>query len=410
MAISPSAKALQDALAAYDPLAKDYKNSLIAGGGIRNALSQLATTSDPMLGQLRDSRADIQKRLGTVFSDSGDLAGINDPRIREQLRAQRSSSLGAENEALGGKIADLAGSKDRQVSSLGNVFDALTGAKQFGVTDAGRQVDAARTDQRTADQNALTSKNSAEQRAFEAQQNALNRANSIRTAQIAHSGSGGGGVTLAQGIANPLLAFLAAGGKRTADKTGGFSFFDPKGNPISVEQAASMAPGGTKADLLAGSSNPVDQRTVQQSSGKPPTAPQLAQQTSALSGLQSLQQIQDLLDKGISKGQIGAAKHGITSMIAGANAKQYRNASRNAADVIARLRTGAQINDSEMALYTSFVPGATDDPTTARQKLDTLKFIFTNLAQGTKPSYDQIQALTSGSPDTSGGFPGYSPQ
>lgn len=59
------------------------------------------------------------------------------------------------------------------------------------------------------------------------------------------------------GTSNTVDRFQAAGGRRVVKDDGGYDFFDPQGNPISVEQAAQLG-GGTAADLLSGSSNAQD--------------------------------------------------------------------------------------------------------------------------------------------------------
>ena len=74
-----------------------------------------------------------------------------------------------------------------------------------------------------------------------------------------------------------------------------------------IIQPPALAPGATASDLLAGSSNPTDVATIQQSSSKPLSAPALAQKTSAESGLSSLATIKGLLDQGISSADIAAS-------------------------------------------------------------------------------------------------------
>jgi hypothetical protein len=64
--------------------------------------------------------------------------------------------------------------------------------------------------------------------------------------------------TLGDARKDPVGFFLAHGGQRNPDASGGFEFLDPSGNPISVEEAASSVPGATRADFLKGSWNPQD--------------------------------------------------------------------------------------------------------------------------------------------------------
>lgn len=64
--------------------------------------------------------------------------------------------------------------------------------------------------------------------------------------------------TFADARKDPLGFFLASGGGRKPDSRGGYAFFDQQGNPITVEEAAGMVPGASRADFLADSSNPQD--------------------------------------------------------------------------------------------------------------------------------------------------------
>lgn len=64
--------------------------------------------------------------------------------------------------------------------------------------------------------------------------------------------------TLADARKDPLGFFLANYGDRRPDGQGGFGFFDAEGKPITVEAAAGMVPGASRADFLADSQNPQD--------------------------------------------------------------------------------------------------------------------------------------------------------
>jgi hypothetical protein len=384
MAIKPkpsaTAEALKAATAALSGSQDDYRNHLLASGAIREALARAASDSDPTLGQFRTAKADVQKKLGTVFSDSMDLQDITDPRMREAIRERRSAEYGSENEKLGGLISDRQGSQDKMVDKFSSVFGALTGAKQFDVTQKEGGLNRATGEAHREEDRANQMMDVSSSRKFDSRFDDLTRRE--KEAQIAasnRSNRGGGGViTLEDQVKNPLLAFLSAtGGKgRVQQKGGGFDFFDKSGKPITVEQAAAMVPGATKADLL---------------SGKPPSDAQMRTQTSAISGLQSVQEIEKLLQGGITKTQLASSRNPVGAFLAGGKAQTYRNAARNAADVLARLRTGAAINDQELKLYTDFVPGSADDPGSARQKLSTLKLIFNALANGRRLTARDLQ-------------------
>lgn len=377
---NPVQSSFQDALKraqdASDQAGQDYGASLQAGGTIPQAIAKLLAESDPQLAQMRTERSQAQQRLGTVFANSlDDLKGVTDPAVREAIRARRSSEYGSEAERIGGLISDRGASQDKQVADLSGVFNAMTGAKQFGVSQ-----------KRQALQDLLDEKKTTEAQSFEGRMDDLTRREkeaAIKSSEASayramHPISAGNTVTMQEAVQNPLLGFLAAGGKRVAQPgtAGGFDFYDAQGNKIKVAQAAAMSPGSTVADLLAGSANPSDQKLIQQASGKLTSPAAKQQQVNAASGSQSLSQIEKLLGGGISNKDMLTSKSGITSLFASSKAKQYRDAARNVANMVARLRTGAQINEKEMTLYLQFVPGPSDDAATRRQKIETLKTIF----------------------------------
>lgn len=393
---TPLQDALKKATAVWNQSGDEVNASLLASGGIQQALQRALQASDPTLGQLRTEKTAADTRLGSVFANSiDDLKDVTDPTMREAIRGRRSAQYGAESAGIGGRISDLGASQDKTIGSLTNIFNATTTAKQ---TEAQRK--------RQAMEDLLDEKKTLDQRGFESRFDDLTRREkeaSIAASNRSNRGWSGSGsaLTLADQVKNPLLAFLAGGGKRTASPDGGFNYFDPSGKPITVEEAAAMVPGGTKADLLSGSANTTDQNTMQDASGKPLSAAALQQKTNRESGTQSLAKLEDLLNtKKISNKDMLTSKSGLTSLFASSNAKQYRDAARNVADMVARIRTGAQINEKEMELYLQFVPGPSDDAATRAQKIATLKTIFGNASQAAAPD--------STSTDTSA-FPGYSP-
>lgn len=378
--------AVKRAQSDLDVSSEDYKRRLLASGSIPDAIRRQLNEADPTLGQLRTAHADIQKRLGTVFADTTpELSGVNDPRVREAIRARISSELGAEGSALAGKIDDVGGSFDRRVESLGNVYSAQTAARQFDVSSK---------------QDALTrllgQQGAEEDRAFQSRMDDLDR--QLKTAEIAatnrsNRGSGPASVTFEDAVKNPLLAFLAAGGKRVQDEAGGYQFFGPDGKPITVDEAAAMTPGGTRSHFLADSKNPAD---AAYSGAKPLSAEASKVLTNAQSGLSSLGELESLFTKGAGVRFLARLPFGLGNP----DAQQYQNATRNIYDVIARLRTGAAITKSEEDLYRKFVPGATDTPESARQKIERLRQIFTSLSTRQGPNTPDIANLTGGVIDT----------
>lgn len=380
---NPLQEALRRATASYDQGGKEYQDYLLAGGGIREALSRAIAEVNPQVAQVRKEHGLAQERLGTVFANSQDeLKGEADPFAREKIRALRSAQYTREAQGSGGTLKDLEADRAGQVDRFGNVFGAITSAKEFDVNQRKAALDRATGNVQRAEDRAYDSRfDDLKRKEMEASIAAANRSN-----------RGGGGITPTQMLNDPLLELAARGVRRVAKADGGFDFFAPNGTPITVEQAASFTTFGTPAGLLAGSSSAQDQKRISDASGKPISAEASKVITAAQSGLQSLGTLRTLLDEKSSGYTRGLAK--LPFALGDPKGQQYQNASRNASDVISRLRTGAAINKQEEALYKKYIPGPFDTPESATQKLDTLQFIFENLASGKRPSAQDLSTLT----------------
>jgi hypothetical protein len=375
-ALSPEQEAVRRAQAAYDTDATDYQGDLLASGTIRDAIARAVADSDPTLGQLRTSKADVQKRLGSVYADSMDeLSGITDPRIREQIRSRRSAEFGAEAERLGGLVSDRRGSQDQTVDRFTGVFGAQLSGKQFGLEQKRAALDRAAQAQHTA-----------EQRAFESRFDDLTRREKEASIAAANRSNRGDGstFTLEDALKNPLGAFLMGGGKRVQDKDGGFAFFAPDGRPITVEEAAAMTPGGTKSDFLSGSKNPMD---AEYSGGKEPSAERQKQAALGTTGLLSLGDIEKFVNSNSANSTLSYSKIPFGGF--SKDAQQYKNAAYNVKDALSRLRTGAAMTKNEEKFYERFIPGASDTSESRRQKIENLRQIFT-LARGNPTGAQQL--------------------
>jgi hypothetical protein len=187
-------------------------------------------------------------------------------------------------------------------------------------------------------------------------------------------------LTLTQMSADPLLAFTAAGGRRVQKSDGGFDFFSPDGQKITVEQAVNMTGLGSKADFLKGSGSQSDIQAIQAGQGKQLSATAKSQQANANLALQNISTLQSLLNKGIGAGTIFKAKlpYGLGSK----DAQEFQTAAKSVTDLLARMRTGAVINAEELKLYKSFIPGVGDKKEIRQQKLNNLKYVFEQLAGG----------------------------
>jgi hypothetical protein len=384
----PYQEALRRAQEQYDQGSSDFRNSLLASGTIRDAIARAVAENDPLLSTLRTEKAAAQERLGTVFGNSlDDLKDITDPRIREQLRERRSAQFGSEAEQIGGQLSDLRGSQAATADKFANIFGATTQAKQVDLEQRKAALDRAVKSLDDETQRRFQQGQATEARRFESRFDDLTRREkeaSIAATNRSNRGSGGGSLAdLIKLQNNPLAAMQAGGYTRKISPDGvGFWFYDRSGKPVTVDQVANDI-GTNKAALLEGSNNPKDQQIIQQSSGKPLSAAAEQQRINKLSGMQSLSTLEDLLNnKKISDKEMLTSKSGVSSLFASKNAKAYRDAARNIADIVARIRTGAQINEKEMELYLQYVPGPSDPPVVRKQKIETLKTIFSSAGSG----------------------------
>lgn len=200
-------------------------------------------------------------------------------------------------------------------------------------------------------------------------------------------------------LKSPLESFLRSGGKRVQNADGGFTFIDKTGKPITVEEATAMVPGSTKADLLAGSSNKTDQEAIQAAVSKPPTQSAKTADNNAQSGLRSLDKIETLFNEPSRGRTVGLSR--LPFGFGDPKAQQYNAARKEITDIIARLRTGAVINEQEEKLYKTYVPGPSDSEANARWKIGQLKQFLSGLtlSGGGAPTADI----------TVDAFPGYTP-
>lgn len=128
--------------------------------------------------------------------------------------------------------------------------------------------------------------------------------------------------------------------------------------------------------------------------GKPLSAEASKVIANAQSGLTSLDQVRSMLQKDPSLlgrtaipfreqlGGLGASALGTSS---------YDTATRNIADVITRLRTGAAITENEEKFYRSQLPQPFDPPETVEQKLQMFEQLFGSVASR-NPSYSENSA------------------
>lgn len=383
--LDPLAEALRRATESYGRSGEEYGKYILGGGTIRDALSRAANEADPSLGQLRGAKADVSKRLGTVFADSMDsLKDITDPRIREQIRARQSSEFGSEGERLGGLISDVGGSRDRTVDKFANVFGALTGAKQFDVEQ-----------KRTALDRATSASDKEESRRFESRMDDLTRREkeaSIAASNRSNRGGGGAGniVTFQEAVASPLLEFLSKGGRRVQDQSGGYQFFDKSGQPITVDQASAMTTAGTKADFLAGSKNKADETY----SGAKPSITAAAQKdiNSISDALNVIKTIEGTSGKiNTETGPLarlgGILRYGKSTVGLDPAATAFKSNVGYLSRVVRAMGEVGTLNEGDIARAKTLIPGIGDTKEEAANKISALRELLNrNLQQRQNPS------------------------
>jgi hypothetical protein len=118
----------------------------------------------------------------------------------------------------------------------------------------------------------------------------------------------------------------------------------------------------------------------------------------AISGLRSLDGLERLLDEGTSLAPHMLGRGDVSELVGGSQYRQYMQYARDVADIIARIRTGAQINEQELKLYMDqYLPKWYDDEATRRSKLDLIRNYFNGIMTGDiTPETQEQSNLTSG--------------
>jgi hypothetical protein len=111
---------------------------------------------------------------------------------------------------------------------------------------------------------------------------------------------------------------------------------------------------------------------------KPLTAVQQTLATNVESATRSIDKVEKLLSKDPNILYKNAVP-GVGGRVMGAST--YRTAEREIADLIARMRTGAVINDEEMKNYLSKLPAIGDSQEDIKYKMGELRFIFQSLKE-----------------------------
>lgn len=171
------------------------------------------------------------------------------------------------------------------------------------------------------------------------------------------------------------------------------------GNHIDAAIRQALAAGDTKGlnNLLA-VADYYDKKRAAVATTKPLTTSAAKDIGNAQTGLDAISIIRDQLSKDPSK-QIKGDAPG-SGLFGGAGDRllgtgQYDAARKQVTDVIARMRTGAAITQSEEKMYLGMLPKAFDSPDTANQKLAQLEKLFQTVADRRNTGSD-ISSLLSG--------------
>lgn len=129
-------------------------------------------------------------------------------------------------------------------------------------------------------------------------------------------------------------------------------------------------------------------RQAQNPAGGDLTAGQQKDRINAMSGLRAIDTVESELlgDGDVNRGLLVAAK-----LPGSPGARVYETAAREMIDILARMRTGAQITETEEAFYRKQLPSVLDGPDTIKYKINLFKQLFTNLAN---PGEVSVEAET----------------
>jgi hypothetical protein len=381
---NPTADALQRATDEYNQNASAYQSRVVAGGSISDAIQRALNEADPSLTQLRTAKADISKKLGTVFADSMDsLKDVTDPRIREQIRARQSAEYGSEAEKLGGMVSDVGASRDKTVDKFSNIFNAGTAAEQFGVEQKKSALD-----------RAITAGQQEDQRKFESRMDDLTRREkeaSIAAANRSNRG-GAGGLTDLQLLGlqdtNPLgLAKLKGYERKLAPDGGkGYWFYDKDGKAVSVDEVAN-AIGGNKAALLEGSTNEADQALIKTSSGKSPLSAAAQKDVNSINDALNVLGKIETSSKAVntSSGTTARGMGAVTSLMGylgkNADATRFRQNVGYLSRIVRAMGEVGTLNEGDIGRAQKLIPAFTDTKEEAQNKLNDLRDILTKNKQ-----------------------------
>ena len=143
-----------------------------------------------------------------------------------------------------------------------------------------------------------------------------------------------------------------------------------------LNEASQMMPGASESEIMS-----LAKMLMEQNS---PAGGNVAAKdyNNAVSGLQDIESLESMMNSTSLTPQI-LGQGNLSGLVGGEDYQIYQGAAKNVADLIARVRTGAQINEEEMRLYMKeFLPAWFEGPEAKQAKIDRIKSYFEGILSG----------------------------
>lgn len=143
-----------------------------------------------------------------------------------------------------------------------------------------------------------------------------------------------------------------------------------------LNEASQMMPGASESEIMS-----LAKMLMEQNS---PAGGAVAAKdyNNAMSGLKDIASLESMMNSTSLAPQI-LGQGNLSGLVGGQDYQIYQGAAKNVADLIARVRTGAQINEEEMRLYMKeFLPAWFEGPEAKQAKIDRIKSYFEGILSG----------------------------
>lgn len=143
-----------------------------------------------------------------------------------------------------------------------------------------------------------------------------------------------------------------------------------------LNEASQMMPGASESEIMSLAKMLMEQNSP--AGGNVSTK----DYNNAVSGLRDIESLQEMMNSTPLGAQI-LGQGNLSGLVGGQDYQIYQGAAKNVADLIARVRTGAQINEEEMKLYMKeFLPAWFEGPEAKQAKIDRVKQYFEGILSG----------------------------